>query len=279
MISEEVKMIQRDHPSPSFAEADPNTLRPPGAGQTVDPEAVGQDVPAGRMGENDAPTQEGPLAQGVGRVIRADVDVPDTSRKATGMRSPHDAVQEPQEGATSVLEATSGERESKASPPSRRQENAVRNTDERDGSSRAKIRDQSSLDDAPSQARQQFREDMASGKYSTSTIAGGRFEQVIADQANQVARKVGRPQGKHRKRVSNAAVVQMVAGRYNSPGYLTGNKFKQPALNEVAKTTAMNGTYTPQDTQRFVEKVRSLLPAIPTGRTQQQREQAPREDT
>src|ERR1700750_1820039 len=105
MISEEVKMIQRDHPSPSFAEADPNTLRPPGAGQTVDPEAVGENVPAGRMGENDVPTQEGPLAQGVGRVVRANEDVPDTSKLATGVRSPHDAVHEPREGGKSVLEA------------------------------------------------------------------------------------------------------------------------------------------------------------------------------
>jgi hypothetical protein len=120
---------------------------------------------------------------------------------------------------------------------------------------------------------------MASGKYSTSTIAGARFEQVIADQANQVARKFGRSQGKHRKRVTNAAVVQMVAGRYNSPGYLTGNKFKQPTLNEVAKTTAMNGTYTPHDTRRFVEKVRSLLPVMPAERTQQQREQAISKDS
>ena len=278
MISEEVKMIQRDHPSPSFAEADPNTLLPPGSSQTVDPEAIGQNV-SGRMGENDAPTQEGPLAQGVGRVVSADDDVPDTSKMARGVRSPHDAVQEPSEGGRSVLETTSGGRESKASPPSRRQENTARKLDKQGGDSSDKSRDQSSSSDVTSQARQQFRRDMASGTYSTSTIAGGRFVQVIADQANQVARKVERPQGKHRKRVTNAAVVQMVAGRYNTPGYLTGNVFKQSTLNEAAKTTTMNGAYTPNDTMRFVEKVRSLLPAIPAQRTMQQREQAVRKDS
>ncbi len=103
MISEEVKMLQRDHPSPSFGEADPNTLRPPGAGKTVDPEAAGIDVPPGRMGENDMATREGPAGRGVGRVVARDEDVPDTSNMARGVRTPHDAVEEPASGGTSVL--------------------------------------------------------------------------------------------------------------------------------------------------------------------------------
>ncbi|KAK5172006.1 uncharacterized protein LTR77_003643 [Saxophila tyrrhenica] len=104
MISEEVQMLQRDHPSPSFSEADPNTLRPAGASQTVDPGAVGEDVPARRMGENDTTTQEGPQAQGAARVVAADEDVPDSTGLARGVRSPHDAVEEPQAGGAAVLD-------------------------------------------------------------------------------------------------------------------------------------------------------------------------------
>ncbi len=97
-------MLQRDHPSPSFGEADPNTLRPPGAGQTVDPETVGQHVPPGRMGENHTTTQEGPQAQGVAR-LAASEDVPDTTRLARGVRSPHDSVEEPADGGAAVMES------------------------------------------------------------------------------------------------------------------------------------------------------------------------------
>ena len=170
MISEEVKMIQRDHPAPTFREPDPDTLRPPGAGQTVDPEMLGKDIAPGRMGANDTSTQEGPTAQGVGRRVDSSEDVvADTTKMARGARSPHDTVTEPTEGGASVLDVAAGSRQSNTfNAPAREVQQS----------------------ESPRSTAAQFRLEIASGKYSTSTIAGNRFENFIADQANQAGRKV-----------------------------------------------------------------------------------------
>ena len=165
MISEEVQMLQRDHPSPSFGEPDPNTLRPPGASQTVDPENIGENVGPVRMGENDTASQEGPLAQGAGAPIRADEDVSDSSKLSRGARTPHDAVEEPAAGGTSVMGATrhSGDAQRTTRLPA-------------SGNPPPTIQP-----GTPSSA------DLLSGTYSPATIAGAGFESVIENRMKTVA--------------------------------------------------------------------------------------------
>lgn len=179
MISEEVKMIQRDHPSPSFGEPDPDTLRPPGAGQTVDAEAIGENVGPGRMGENDVASREGPSAQGVGRVVEEVEDVPDSTRLARGLRSPQDDVKDPAAGGTSVMDGTarSGRAGHVARPPQE---------DEDADKSWTKLPTRSTSTDA-FQPEQPTRHELLHSKYSPSTIAGAAFENVIEDRMKAVA--------------------------------------------------------------------------------------------
>ena len=98
MISEEVKMVQRDHPSPSFSGDNPNatTARPPPTAQTTNPGGSA-------MGANDPASREGPTGQGIGKVIATEEDVPDSSKMARGARSPHEGVEEPVEGGAAVV--------------------------------------------------------------------------------------------------------------------------------------------------------------------------------
>ncbi|KAK3720808.1 hypothetical protein LTR37_003471 [Vermiconidia calcicola] len=183
MISEEVKMLQRDHPSPSFGEPDANTLRPPGAGKTVDPEAVGQNVSPGRMGDNDTATQEGPLAQGVGRPVAADEDVPDRTALARGARTPHDALEEPAEGGASVMDSIRGEDVGTTTTRAPNQNDAYAPTSRRTST-------QKSTQSVASQAIQPkspARAALLHGPYTPSTIAGSGFESVIEDRIRTVA--------------------------------------------------------------------------------------------
>ena len=192
MVSEEVKMLQRDHPSPSFGEPDPNTLRPPGAGQTVDLEAQGEDVRPGRMGENDGASREGPSAQGAGRVVEAVEDVQDTTMMARGVRSPRDAMVDPSEGGQSVMDAPA-----KAQPG----ENITRPPDEDEEDGGEEEEDEYVDDDnktwtqlstrrtqpASIQPGSPSRQELLHSRYSPSTIAGGSFEDVIEDRMKIIA--------------------------------------------------------------------------------------------
>ena len=253
LISEEVKMIQRDHPAPTFSEPDPDTLRPPGAGQTVDPEMVGKNVAPGRMGANDKPTREGPTAQGVGRVVNASEDVvADTTKMARGVRSPHDTVTEPTKGGPSVLDVTAGSRRSHTLPA-------------------AAHKAQSAAPSTSAAAR--FRQDVASGKYSTSTIAGSRFDHFITDQVKQVRRRVEDSPANSKSRnqkLSRSVLRSTVAGRYYTRHRLLGTASSQTAMREIAKATEMNGTYMVKDSKQFLRKVRSLLPEADSTRAAQQ---------
>lgn len=370
MISDEVKMIQRDHPAPTFSEADPNTLRPPGEGQTVDPEALGQGVAPGRMGANDTPTQEGPTAQGVGRAVdSSEASVADTSRLARGARTPHDSVTEPTEGEAGVLDVASGSSQlnqsssdegdsidsapphtttpSEQSTPSQANlglsswQAVVRQLTEthpkfdpstsqnpyvrgellfqkpeqtgnflcakcgtlghlsKDCSEttlsemdqhflselmrihelqlvRAQRREERAAKEVlrperpaqkdpatkqPLSTSAQFRRDLASGKYSTSTIAGGRFKSVIADHVNQATRRGGRTHRTSKYRTTKPTVQKVVAGKYDPEGYLTDQKLGENAVNEVAKAVTMNGTYMLNDTRKLLRKLETLLPS------------------
>jgi hypothetical protein len=263
MISAEVKMIQRDHPSPTFSEPDSNTLRPAGARKTVDSEAVGEKVAPGRMGENDTPTQEGPLAQGVGRVIDAEKDVQDTSEMARGARSPHDAVEEPVEGGSAVLDVASGSRPAE-------EDKARELIVKQDVKASKQTPKQPVTEVAPSTSSStMFLKDLASGKYNTSTIAGGRFESVIADHVSQATRQATPKRRTRRDPTPPDILRKVVSGKYDTKHFLSGEVLEQPALNEIARATSMNGTYMPEDTGHFLHKVRSLLPAAPTERARQ----------
>lgn len=98
MVSEAVQMIQRDHPSPTFADANPNaqTRQNPPTAQTTNPAGSA-------MGENDPITREGPTGQGIGKAVATDEDVPDTSGLARGARSGAEGVEEPAAGGTAVM--------------------------------------------------------------------------------------------------------------------------------------------------------------------------------
>ena len=259
-------MIQRDHPSPTFSKPDPNTLRPAGAGKTVDLEAVSENVAPGRMGENDTPTQEGPTAQGVGRVIDAEEDVQDTSKMARGVRSPHDTLEEPMKGGSAVLDVASGTKPAREGDLRGSIVNQAVKTSKRTPEQPVTERAPSTLSSID------FRKDLASNKYNTSTIAGGRFESVIADHVSQATRQATPKRMKRRKRRAPThpdVLRKIVAGKFDSKHYVSGAAFKQPALNEIARATSINGTYIPKDTGQFLAKVRSLLPAAPAERARQ----------
>ncbi|KAK3623468.1 hypothetical protein LTR56_021558 [Elasticomyces elasticus] len=64
--------------------------------------------------------------------------------------------------------------------------------------------------------------------------------------------------------VRTSLVDKMVKGIYDSTKVLGGEKHKQPVLNTVVRMTTMNSTYLTSDSERFLKKVKSLLPiAIP----------------
>ena len=271
MISDEVKMVQRDHSSPSFGESDPNTLRPAGAGQMVDPEAIGEDVAPGRMGHNDAATREGVAAQGVARDIRVDEDVPDTSGLARGAKSPHDSVEDPARGGGSVLQPDSGVFAGQPvtiMEPGGTKSPTVQALESRGAPTDKTATPRKDTSTRPS-ATAQFHRELANGRYNTSTIASGRFESVIADQVDQATRRSGYVNKRGKERTSNKVIDKIVAGKFDVDDYLSGQKFQQSTLNEVARTTTVNGTYSAKDTERILQKVRSLLPAAQAARAKQ----------
>jgi len=83
MVSQQVQMLQRDRPNPTFRNPDPDTDRPPGASKTVDEDAAGVNVGPGPMGGNDTSTREGPLSnQGVDMQARTDISAGADTRAA-----------------------------------------------------------------------------------------------------------------------------------------------------------------------------------------------------
>lgn len=175
-------MLQRDHPSPSFGEADPNTLRPPGAGKTVDPEALGHDMPEGTMGDNNLASREGPQAQGLGRVISARDEVMDDtgSHSTRGTRTPHGTVEDPAEGGASVMDSPSQGNLGEQAIRSREGDGHV---DQRRASRKSK-----QVTPAPSFIPESSsRNELLHGSYNASTIAASNFEGVVEDRIRQVA--------------------------------------------------------------------------------------------
>jgi hypothetical protein len=295
-------MLQRDHPSPSFKEADPNTLRPPGASQTVDPESVGQDVTPGRMGENDAATQEGPQAQGAARVVAADEHVVDTTKLARDVRSPHDKVEELAEGGAAALEesslptaegsvagtaitgASTPVAASTATPTAKTQESV---------SAKELLRRHSPATMAGagpgsiiaervhSLANAGMLEGDRDIAYLAQRMMNGQLMRFISNEEKAavevVAKRIAERRSTQPVRVKfgNTKVpchtfaplperVRQKLVRLQVAGRYPTTEFQdRPLLNNISKLALRNDTYLSDDRQRFIKKVQSLLPKPP----------------
>lgn len=171
MISKEVEMLQRDRPHPTFNNPDTNTLRPPGAGQTIDPEAIGMNVGGGRMGENDLATQEGPLAQGVNIRARTDVEAGADTRAARGTGQPvtlDDAAERGESGMEPGRAEMRDERVSR--PPSEEAEDDATTHQLQEATRRSHL----------VQLEEPSRNELLLGQ-NGSTIAASNFEAVIEE--------------------------------------------------------------------------------------------------
>ena len=147
------------------------------------------------MGENDTPTQEGPLANAQGTTLRGgrkDVDAGADTRAArsTGKRSTGQpvTVDDPAERGGSGLEQGLGESSGqRLTRPSNEEEDADEERDENDEDSADDVPDawaqrQVSLQPDSTLSRTEFLH-----KYSGSTIAASNFEGVIEDRIRAIA--------------------------------------------------------------------------------------------
>lgn len=222
MISKEVEMLQRDRPHPTFNNPDTNTLRPPGAGKTVDPAAVGANVGGGRMGENDAATQEGPFAQGVNMRARTDVDAGADTRAARGTGQPVTLDDPAERGGSGIEPGRAEVRDERVSRPSPEE---VDDTPWTQPAPEAKSR--SHLIQLEELSRNELLL-----QHSGSTIAASHFEFVIEDRLRGIA-EPGMPElDKHRRRENLAQKLrrgQLL--RFDS-------KEEKAAVLEIAKNAA-----------------------------------------
>lgn len=201
MISEEVQMIQRDHPSPSFADANPNTntRQPPSTAQTTNPEGSA-------MGDNDPVSREGPMGQGIAKAVATDEDVPDTSGLARGARSPQEGVEEPAAGGAAVV-GTPGQGRQTAPLLDEREaafEDAL--PEEASAQSRRRIRPADTVEPL----KQLSPEDLLHAGHRTSTPAGGHLQSTILDHLRMVAHPGEQPQS---TRDPGQLAAKMMAGQ------------------------------------------------------------------
>ena len=240
MISEEVKMLQRDHPSPSFRDPVPDNARPPGASETVDSEAVGLNVAPGRMGENTSSAGKGPEAQEPARPIRTDDDDADSERIASRARTKDVNVEKPAENNTSPMKAAGGRERSEAVTRPREEH-------EDDDGEEADEEEEDELDDedntGPRQSRQRSTqttpsfqpESLASNELldnasQTSTIAAANFQGVILDRIKQVT-EPGQQQGRRQPAVLAHKMMRGQLVRFESQA-------EKAAVEEEAKYIA-----------------------------------------
>lgn len=324
-------MLQRDRPHPTFNNPDTNTLRPPGAGRTVDPEAVGLNVGGGRMGENDSATQEGPLAQGVNVRARTDVDAGADTRAARATGQP-------------VTLDDAAERAGSGMEPGRaevRDERVIRPPPEEDEDAAETQQSPEAMERLHLVQLEQLSRNELLLEQNASTIAASNFEAVIEQRLRGIAEPDMSELDNHRRRknlaqkfrrgqlvrfdskeekaavleiaknvarrhlrspnktktsnedespeagaaqplpkvynfsplpetVQTAMVEKIVNGKYDTAGSFSGEKYKQPVLNTVARAMTMNSSYLAGDGERLLKKVRGLLPATtPPGQQRQ----------
>ena len=236
MISKEVKMLQRDHPSPSFRDPVPNNARPPGASETVDSEAVGLNVAPGRMGENSSSAGKGPEAQEPARPIRTDDDVADCERIASRARKTDGNVEKPAENNTSPMKAAGGRERSEAftRPPEEYEEDDGEEeedeVDDEDNTGPRQSRQRSTQTTPSFQPESLASNELLDSASQTSTIAAANFQGVILDRIKQVT-EPGQQQGRRQPAVLAHKMMRGQLVRFESQA-------EKAAVEEEAKHIA-----------------------------------------
>lgn len=287
MVSEEVKMLQRDLPK---SEADSNTPQPSGASKEVNSEAVGKSARGGQMGQNDSPTQEGPYTQGINPNVRNDVKVTARSSAAKGTDQPVNVehadekrghgIEEPVQSAGTTLadqhildpeSSINLEVEPSFGPLYKRDASTIV-ANNFEGVIEEHL---SAVSDAGISEDNRATSQLARKLWSRQFV---RFEspEEKAETLEMVKRMMPKRKDSAVKKPSfqplpeklrNGLIEQMVAGRYHQEELLNGKKvFQQSVLNNIARATTLNGTYLRADGDRLMAKVRSLLPAARTAK-------------
>ena len=169
-ISSEVSALAADLPKANLngRNAEVDGAQPKSSG--VSPQSQGKNVGPGRMGENDGPRREGPLAQGIGRVVRGSDEDPTYSKEARGIRTPNSKIETPSEGGPSVMEPL-------GTAPAANQHTAVTAT-----STTKPLPVAPTKEIAPSKSTQTIAQYLHSGN-GTSTLLNSNFPGIIADRA------------------------------------------------------------------------------------------------
>lgn len=291
MVSEEVKMLQRDLPKPSFGEANSNTLQPPGASNEANPEAESKGSGGVQMGQNDSPTQEGPYAQGINPDVRNDVNVTSRSSAVKGTAQPVNVehadekrghgIEEPLQSPSDrfadqhILDPGSSihlEVEPKFGPLYKRDASTIV-ANNFEGVIEEHL---SAVSDAGVNEDNRATSQLARKLWTKQFV---RFEspEERAETLEMVKKIMPKREDSEVKKPSfqplpeklrNGLVDQIVAGKYSQEELLNGKQvYQQSVLNNIARATTLNGTYLRADGDRLMAKVRSLLPAARTAKT------------
>ena len=272
------------------------------------------------MGENENPSREGPLAQGVGREPlrpREDESMSADNQAIRGIRAPGNGVEDPQLGGASVLEGTQEERLDKSAKPLASAETAQ---------TARKVQRKVLHAGPPFSPEDLTYENLVEVGNNSATIASNNFPGVIADRLHIVAEPgsnrdpsrdiqslahkiISKQTIRFNSQEEKDAVLQavrqiiaprsgptdqqkaalgdtvekrinhfywrplrasirtemqekMVKGSYDTSGIFHGQTpHNQPALNQIVRMTARNGSYAMKDSERFLQKVKALLPA------------------
>jgi hypothetical protein len=140
------------------------------------------------MGENDTATQEGPGGQGVGRVVAADEDVPDSTGLARGVRTPHDAVEEPTEGGAAVVDAAAvddSSSEDTRTPTTRPQQ--VLEESQAGAQAYAPFATQQKISSTPSKELRTESPSKLINRYGPATLAGNGTESMVEARINSIS--------------------------------------------------------------------------------------------
>lgn len=244
MISEEVRMLNRD--TSSLGPSKPSN---DSADFAVGPAPIGQDAPAGRMGENMPPEREGPLAQGTGRPVRSydDIDVGGGTQQVRETRTPDSAIEEPTEGGASLLEQDAASvsvnraqdlREDTASDVER-QAGVVTRRSQAAASAPAAPGQRLPLPGTPFQPPTPSIEELTLSGTNSSTIAAASFEGTMNDRIRTIAEP-----GQGSAHRNNHCLAQKVLNRqivkFKSP------EEKQAVINECRRITGRGAKMTDQ---------------------------------
>lgn len=310
-------MIQTGHPAPTFGESDPNTLRPPGAGRTVSPEAIGMNVAPGRMGDNGAATQNGPLNQGAASIGVKDQNMPpaaaqtdtlhpdDVFEQLAGDETPPTTVanqERPVEYSTQM--STPGQADgivATNAPSADASSNPVELVNEKAGYELSRRKSEAEAPETSGTTIQAAQEDtvishiqaassirLTSGfrspEYLARLMMNGQIVHFRSHEekatVEEEAKKIAERRSQHPNRQNTGQtktsshifggisaksqrnlIEKLVAGKHRGLEYLQDASKQKDWQYNIMKTGFLNDTYLHKDSVRFVNKVRSLLPA------------------